>query len=100
MKANQVGIRYGYRRIKAMLRSAGWVVNVNRVARIVATSENVRFGSKADILRGNINPPLLPAKLFPASTHTGHKLPAVGSYTIAHIARISAASARTPACAA
>jgi len=49
MKANQVGIRYGYRRIKAMLRSAGWVVNVNRVARIVATSENVRFGSKADI---------------------------------------------------
>ena len=55
---------------------------------------------KADILRGNINPPLLPAKLFPASTHTGHKLPAVGSYTIAHIARISAASARAPACAA
>ena len=49
MKANQVGIRYGYRRIKAMLRSAGWVVNVNRVARIVATSANVRFGSKADI---------------------------------------------------
>ena len=45
MKANQVGIRYGYRRIKAMLWSAGWVVNVNRVARIVATSANVRFGS-------------------------------------------------------
>ncbi len=55
---------------------------------------------KADILRGNINPPLLPAKLFPASTHTGHKLPAVGPYTIAHIARISAASARAPASAA
>jgi len=49
MKANQVGIRYGYQRIKAMLRSAGWVVNVNRVARIVATSANVRFGSEADI---------------------------------------------------
>ena len=53
---------------------------------------------KADIVRGYINPPLLSAKLFPASTHTGHELPAAGSYTIAHIARIPAASARAPAC--
>lgn len=45
MKANQVGIRYGYRRIKSVLRSAVWVVHVNRVSRIVATSANVRFGS-------------------------------------------------------
>ena len=33
--ATQYG-RYGYRRITAMLRAAGWVVNVKRVERILA----------------------------------------------------------------
>ena len=28
--------RYGYRRIAAMLRDAGWVVNIKRVERILA----------------------------------------------------------------
>ncbi len=34
MKANQVGIRYGYRRVHIVLRREGWPVNVKRVRRL------------------------------------------------------------------
>ena len=88
MKANQVGIRYGYRRIKAMLRSAGWVVNVNRVARIVATSANVRFGSEADIRERDTN-----VRFTPKSGHRPLQIYA----GVALTSRISSARARCSA---
>ena len=39
--ASQYG-RYGYRRITALLRDAGWVVNVKRVARRAISPPSVR----------------------------------------------------------